>query len=154
MSTWTHVNASIRFDLFRVDDCDYNNVEAIKEFIGPMKSFIDMNMADRLYDYKTDGHDCTLPMGSEGSLRYTVYNDDNKYINVNFFGDLRDYDSEQAIVDYFNELINRDGATIFIRSGIVSIGTFSGVHVYEILDREDYDYDNDFGDRYELSKVN
>lgn len=95
MSQWTHVNASIRFDGIQGSP-----------------------MLPEESDFKID-----LPMGSEGPLNYNIEINPDKScmasISAVFYGDLRDFDSEDAegILPYFTKLC--EGR--FVRSGLIEI---------------------------------
>lgn len=118
MSQWTHVNASIRFD-------------GIQE----------MGMLPNESDFRVN-----LPMGSEGALKYDILlNPDESCMAamaVVFYGDLRDFDSEDAkeILPYFENLCKDR----MIRSGLLEIDIEYG-------DRLFYWY-NDENSRWESVK--
>ena len=119
MSNWTHVVATVRFDSFReytIDDfyklfgkeCLWNDSEDIWE-----------DAENNPQDY--------LPMGSEGSLQLSLWTNPKsshlcKYM-VNIFGDLRDHDNPQAIVDWFNnkltEINESDDYSMWIRQATI-----------------------------------
>lgn len=144
MSTWTHVNAHFRFNSFVVDRCDYNNVREIEKFIGPEFTFKDVLLGEKKFNRYHDKKS-TLPRGSEGSLGYHVYltgHESHERVNIAFYGDLRDFDNAQAIIDYFESFLNAEGAHIYLRSGVVEINTIAGTHSYLVEDiaEEGHDY--------------
>lgn len=107
MSQWTHVNASIRFDGF------LGTGLPTKQELGQICCWEDENTSH------WDNPD--LPCGSEGSIEYEIISNPNKNsiaaMVIVFFGDLRDYDNAQEILEYF-ERITKDK---IIRSGILEI---------------------------------
>lgn len=139
MSTWTHVNAHFRFNLFSIENCDYNNVSEIENYLGPIKTFKDILLGSKNFK-RYYNEDCKLPTGSEGSLRFKVHLDktgSKEYVNISFFGDLRDYDSQESIMDYFKEFLNDKGVYVDLRSGVVTISSIHGINTY--LAKEDYE---------------
>ncbi len=74
-----------------------------------------------LYSDPADWDKCNVPRGSEGSLQYSVWENPqathaSKY-TVSVFGDLRDYDSVDEIVAYFNRISEGQ----IIRQGMFSV---------------------------------
>lgn len=97
MSIWTHVAAIIRID-------------AIKGFAGPQtkKDIEDILGPMALWDGKDEDWDaCSLPCGSEGSLQYQIWENEDKCsasaYTVSVFGDLRDYNETGSIQKWFND---------------------------------------------------
>ena len=79
MSIWTHINASIRYDLN-----------------GRKENLPDFNNTD-------------IPTGSEGKLRYKIVkvkNNGSNVANVIIWGDLRDFTDQTVILNYFNGLVD------------------------------------------------
>lgn len=99
MSNWTHVAGIVRVDCFRLmGGIDFTEV------FGKELKFSD----DQEVWVEADAHpEQFLPMGSEGSLKMTVYeNPDRCHLDaytVSVFGDLRDHDDPKAIVEWFKE---------------------------------------------------
>lgn len=93
MSNWTHVAGIIRIDDFRMDD----KIPDFEKIFGKTVRFKDTNFPEEE----------TLPMGSEGSLEMSVHvNPDKSCLSaytVSLFGDLRDHDSPEEIIDWFKE---------------------------------------------------
>ena len=119
MSVWTHVVASIRIDAFRIFD-DSPNVDTLKSIIGNPCTINDWNP------------DTTIPMGSEGSLEYTIYENPNKShicaFVVTIFGDLRDYDNVDAIYDWLYSLCKKiENNEMSIRNSAAQIECENGV---------------------------
>jgi len=102
MSIWTHVNSSIRFD--------------------HMHGLQDKFDFGRIINYDTEGNwDTIVPCGSEGSLEISIWENPDKSCmaayTVNIFGDLRDYENDKEIINYFNSIVKGK----MIRSGFFSI---------------------------------
>lgn len=97
MSNWSHVAAIIR-----IDDMQFFNQEVpnFEEIMGKTMDYEDLPCYD--YEYREEDF---LPMGSEGSLKMTVWvNPDKSHISsytISIFGDLRDHDSTSKIIDWF-----------------------------------------------------
>lgn len=100
MSQWTHVNGSIRVD----------GIPGMmqKPNLGIIKTWEDGNFDD-----------ATVPCGSEGSLQYRIYEVGNGlvWLNIQIWGDLRDYDNTPEIIKW----INKSFKGYIIRSGIIEI---------------------------------
>lgn len=120
MSNWSHVAGIIRIDTIRGLSPDLDIEELIgKEcrFDDPMKTWIDMESNPDKY----------LPMGSEGSLHMDVWdNPDHSSISaytVSIFGDLRDHDSAQSIVDWFKSKCKEiDSSEVgWIRQAVITV---------------------------------
>jgi hypothetical protein len=108
MSQWTHVNASIRFD------------EIMN--IGLLPTEKELGKICRWEDEDTSHWDNPdLPCGSEGSIDYKIIkNPDGSCMAamvVVFFGDLRDYDNADEILNYFERVTKGK----MIRSGVLEI---------------------------------
>lgn len=105
MSQWTHVNGSIRIDAIRISGFP----ELDKSIFGKQSQWED--------DFESKN----IPTGSEGSLTWLLWENPSKSsmaaYTLNIFGDLRDYDDEQGILDYLNQ-ITKDQ---IIRGGICEI---------------------------------
>jgi hypothetical protein len=114
MSIWTHVTGIARVDSFRIleDELDFSQIFE-KEL-----EFEDSNFDDAI-----NNPDKYLPFGSEGSLKMTVWDNPDKFqmaaYTVSIFGDLRDYDEPEKIIEWFknkcSKLLVRD-AVITARS--------------------------------------
>ena len=119
MSQWTHINASIRFDGIQGTEL----LPTEKE-LGKICRWGD----------KDDSHweNPDLPCGSEGSLEYKIIlNPDQNSLAamvVVFYGDLRDYDDVDEIIDYFNKIVKNKS----IRSGILEIDLeYENILIYQ-----------------------
>lgn len=94
MSIWTHVLGTIRFDSWPGLDAPEPDVGCPCHFTDPPEQW------DK----------CNIPCGSEGSLKISKWEDPSKSTVAKYtftiFGDLRDYDNEQEIINYFNRITN------------------------------------------------
>ncbi len=108
MSVWTQINGCIRIDGIEVLDPSMN--KKVLEILGRTCSFEDPEEA---WDA------CTVPCGSEGSLQYKVLKVGGGLVlyTVPIWGDLRDYDDEQEIIDWFNRVTVDNG--LMIRSAVL-----------------------------------
>lgn len=101
MSTWTHITGTIRFDGIADlmpspelgNTCNYSSEE-------------------KLWD------SCNVPCGSEGSLQHNLQTNPDSMAKwvATFWGDLRDYEDEEEVINYFNRIV--EGR--MIRQGIFS----------------------------------
>lgn len=93
MSTWTHVIGSIRFD-----------------GLPGMTPDPDCGTQCTFEDDEEQWDKCNIPCGSEGSLIVSSWRDPSGQglarDTVTIFGDLRDYEDEQAIIDYFHRIVS------------------------------------------------
>ena len=119
MSTWTHINASIRFDGIFQEELP------TEKDLGKMCKWEDE-------DY-SHWDNAELPCGSEGSIEYRIIKNEIPdclaTMVVVFYGDLRDYDDIEEVLSYFIRITNGR----FIRSGILEIvvGDETQVFKYE-----------------------
>lgn len=101
MSNWSHVAGVIRVDNFRLDSDIKRDWD--KE-IGKECLF---HSPEKLWEEVEANPNNFLPMGSEGSLQKSVWeNPDVSHLaayTITIFGDLRDHDNPQAIVNWFRE---------------------------------------------------
>ena len=109
MSNWTHVAAIARIDDLRFDE----SIPDFEEIFGRT-----LNHKDPLskWEEAREHPEKFLPMGSEGSLNMSVWvNPDESCVaayTVSIFGDLRDHDSPQEIVDWFTNKIRDDNLMV------------------------------------------
>ena len=127
MSTWTHINGSIRIDGIPMLQQEIATKENVQKIIGNTCSFED----DEIVWDK-----CTVPCGSEGSLQYEVVKagDGLTLWTVCVFGDLRDYDDLEEVTGWFNKITKESG--LMIRSAILEIGV-EGQDVIVLRHEED-----------------
>ena len=114
MSVWTHVCGCIRVD--DIPRKDYDRKEEIRRIMG--------NMTD--CDEYFGG--TTLPCGSEGSLRYEILQNPSEGCIARFtipvWGDLRDYNDDEAIEEWFNDVCSQ----MWIRDAVININVEGGVN--------------------------
>lgn len=112
MSNWTHVAA-----VARIDAWPWDNLKP-EDIFGKTVRYEDDAEA---WEEAETHPERFLPLGSEGSLEISVWenperNDLAKY-SVMIFGDLRDHDSPQAIVDWFKDKL----AGLMIRQATIVV---------------------------------
>lgn len=118
MSTWTHVAATVRIDGFRFSDDqptpDWDEIFGKEcQFDAPSEVWDDCEEHPEKY----------LPCGSEGTLQKTAWiNPDSHMVaayTVTIFGDLRDYDSPETIIEWFKKIVNSDA--IDVRQACITV---------------------------------
>jgi enterochelin esterase-like enzyme len=91
MSIWTHVLGAVRIDSL------------------PGFPKLDIGKTCTFDDDEKAWDECDVPCGSEGSLNVLVWENPHKSslakYTVTVFGDLRDYDDKEEIIQYFNRII-------------------------------------------------
>lgn len=96
MSVWTHVNGVVRLNDYSFLSSKRNTRKDVEKIIGPMCLFHNWN------------ENTKLPLGSEGSIEYKVIQSTEESnlarFNIIFWGDLRDYDDLNEIIQWFNNL--------------------------------------------------
>ena len=109
MSQWTHINAVIRFDVIRVLGMKMPDLGKTLNYEGD----------DDISDWEDE--ECTVPCGSEGSMRYQVWENPSPNsaagYTAMFWGDLRDYSDVEKIFNYFVKITSGQ----MIRSGLLEI---------------------------------
>lgn len=117
MSTWTHVAATVRIDDFRFSD--NQTIPDWDEIFGKECLF---KSPREVWDDCYEHPEKYLPCGSEGTLQKTAWiNPDSHMIaayTVTIFGDLRDYDSPDKIIEWFKEKV--DPGKIGIRQAVIT----------------------------------
>lgn len=128
MSNWTHVAGIIR-----VDGMDMEARDAFDRVIGKECLY------DSPYEVWEDASahpDKYLPMGSEGSLRKTIWENPDKdcldSYTISIFGDLRDHDSIIDIIDWFKAKCKE----LCVRNAVITVenelyGTETYTYTYE-----------------------
>lgn len=111
MSTWAHVAGVIRVDDLRVIPTSV--LADLKERLGPIKHYAD----------DVDEETVKLPLGSEGSLQYSIYENPDKstmtaYV-ITIWGDLRDYEETDSIAEWLKTTF--DPNTTWIRQGVMEM---------------------------------
>lgn len=114
MSIWTHVNCCIRYD----------RIEGVMDY-PPIESKIgntyDPYSNDEVVDNRLSNF--LMPFGSEGSLNFSVWKNPHKNsfptYTVSIFGDLRDYDNVDELINYFKKITVDSGE--MIRNAVMEI---------------------------------
>lgn len=121
MSNWTHVAGIIRIDAVRLEDETVE--EATRMFENYFGKELRYHSEDELW-YEADEHpEKFLPFGSEGSLTMSVWvNPDLDSITsytVSIFGDLRDHDDPDAIIEWFEGKCKSE--YIYVRNACITV---------------------------------
>ena len=118
MSNWTHVAGVIRIDDLRFD----NTTPDFEKLIGKECLF---NSPHELWEDADKHPQDFLPMGSEGTLRKSVWiNPDRGHVAayvVTIFGDLRSHDDPNAIVRWFKGKIKDILNTNWVRNATIIV---------------------------------
>lgn len=137
MSNWTHVAGVIRVNYMKWDDIpelDFDELLGKECLYGDWKAFEDRDKHPKSY----------LPMGSEGSLQKSVWiNPKDSHAaryTVSIFGDLRDHDSCDEIIEWFKnkcKFINNREAPGFIRQATITVDNeYNGTKSYTYVEEE------------------
>ena len=127
MSNWTHVAAIFRVDSFSHEGKDFTKI------FGKELDYYD---STEKWNEASDHPEHFLPLGSEGSLQMSVWeNPDESCMNVftiSVFGDLRDHDSIEEIIKWFDEKCSM----LWIRQAVITVenernGTQTKTYGYE-----------------------
>lgn len=108
MSNWTHVAGVMRVDYVKwdEDELELDFDKLLGKECHDYASFVNANKRPELY----------LPMGSEGSLQKSVWINPNdshcSRYTVSIFGDLRDHDSCDEIIEWFENKCKALGGSI------------------------------------------
>lgn len=121
MSYWTHVCGCIRVDSLRLNKEDnQKDNERIEEVLGKIIQFDDIE-----WDWNiTKKYKTKLPMGSEGSLKYSIMNNPLYCIAahvITIWGDLRDYGEEMEDIQYIEDWFNDVCSKFNIRQAVLTI---------------------------------
>ena len=133
MSNWTHVAGIIRIDgLVYFGEPDFDEIIG-KECLWESPEAVWKDAKDHPEKY--------LPMGSEGSLQKSVWvNPDKSCLasyTVSVFGDLRDHNNADAIVEWFKGKCK----SMWVRNAVITVenelyGTKTYTYVYEEEEEE------------------
>lgn len=117
MSTWTHVAAVVRIDDFR-----FSGDQTIPDWNEMFGKECHYCSSRELWDDCEKHPEKYLPCGSGGTLRKTAWiNPDPHQVTaytVTIFGDLRNYDSPDKIIEWFKEKV--DPGKIGIRQAVIT----------------------------------
>lgn len=116
MSVWTHVAAVVR-----IDDLPFLGETDWKEYFGK-ECLYDSDI--EVWSDKNKHPDQYLPMGSEGSLRSSLWSNPDTHsmaaYTIMIFGDLRDYTTPGTIIDWFKEKLN---GIMMVRQAVITVET-------------------------------
>ena len=104
MSIWTHVAGVARVDDICFDGKHYIDLAKLKRRLGRMALWEDED-AEESWDK------CKLPLGSEGSVEYTLdTNPDNCCLSAHVltvWGNLRDYQDIEGVVKWWKKTLRK-----------------------------------------------
>ena len=125
MSCWLHVAGVIRVDGFRFDDNPELN---FNKLIGKECLW---GSDEKVWDDQRKHPEKYLPMGSEGSLRKTIWKNPNKSAvsayTVTIFGDLRDKSNDEEIITWFKEKCKQ----VWVRNAVITVsGGYEGIKTW------------------------
>lgn len=139
MSNWTHVAGVMRIDDIRFDE----SMPDFEKIFGKELRWEDLVNWPEDIELKKEEY---LPLGSEGSLEMLVHVNEDihcmaAYV-ITIFGDLRDHDSPDKIINWFKEkydLINSSNefvggvrqACITVENEWTGVGTWTAAEVEE-----------------------
>lgn len=130
MSMWVHVAAVVRIDSFGpVPD------ERVIDIFGKQCLYGDDS---KVWDHMRKFPEQYLPMGSEGSLKMSVWHNPDESAmpstTVTIFGDLRDRDNADYLIKWFKEKCNLCDKILIVRQAVITIDP-------EFLEPVTYRYD-------------
>ena len=125
MSQWTHAVGCIRVD--GSPQAFGSRIEAVREVLGKVVTFDDLCKQEG----PEDAILTTLPMGSEGSMRYHIIEYDKGlcWLSIPVWGDLRNFDDADAIIKWFKGVCeklctpNRANGLIVVRDAVIRVVT-------------------------------
>ena len=135
MSNWTHVAGIVRIDTF--DTANPETEEQIRKVFGKA---VDWDSPEELWEEYHAHPEVFLPCGSEGSLDMTIWINPDRFClpraTVSIFGDLRDHDDPNEIVEWFKEKCSK----FWIRNASIVVNNeWNGVRTWHSCGEEDED---------------
>ena len=131
MSNWTHVAGIIRVDSIRDEGMGKVDFDEIlgKECLWGFPS--------EVWKDADENPDKYLPMGSEGSLQKSIWENPNKNCiasyTISIFGDLRDHNSTSDIIEWFKERCK----LLWVRNAVITVeNECYGTETYTYVDEE------------------
>ena len=119
MSNWTHVAGIIRVDSFRWEPLEPDFWE---KTIGKECRY---DSPKEVWDEAFDHGERFMPMGSEGSLHMEVWeNPDQSHVDaytVSIFGDLRDRDDPDDVIEWFYKVCDRIEEVFCVRNAVIEV---------------------------------
>ena len=133
MSNWTHVAGIMRLDCFRAvtETPDFDKMIG-KECLWNSNSSVWNDQREHKEDY--------MPMGSEGSLQKSVWVNPNTgdmdAFTISIFGDLRDHDSADEIIEWFKEKCKTvEKYNCYVRNAVITAeNEWNGVRTWTYED--------------------
>jgi hypothetical protein len=127
MSNWTHVAGIIRVDGMARQDFD--------KIIGKECLW---SSPSEVWEDAEANPDKYLPMGSEGSLQKTVWENPDKSCldsyTISIFGDLRDHHSTSDIIEWFKEKCK----LLWVRNAVITVyNEWCGTETYTYKESEE-----------------
>lgn len=117
MSNWVHVNGVFRIDSIRSIDPEFKP----EEIFGKQCLFKD---SEEVWNDFSDNPDDFLPAGSEGTCEMSVWEDPDPCsiaaYTVSIFGDLRDCNSTNNILQYFIKVCRKINKNYMIRQAVIT----------------------------------
>ena len=132
MSNWTHVAGIIRVDGLRIDDIEEVDFDKIigKECLWGSPS--------EVWKDADENPDKYLPMGSEGSLQKSIWENPDKSClasyTISIFGDLRDHYSTSEIIEWFKSKCKE----LWVRNAVITVyNELYGTETYTYKESEE-----------------
>lgn len=117
MSNWSHVAGIVRIDWLRFSDEDGIDSDMLERLFGKSFGFGSFPEEAETHPEKF------LPFGSEGSLDISLWENPDKHClaayTVSVFGDLRDHDDPDAIIDWFKEKCTN--GNVWVRNACITV---------------------------------
>ena len=130
MSLWTHVNGSLRVKNMKAQ----LGKKSVKKYKKELESLF---KTVSFYDESKKWKQCNVPCGSEGSLSVSIWvSEEGDLSTINFFGDLRGFYNDLAIIEWIDNIIADN--SFFIRDGVMTVN--GKVYVYK-EERDDKTFD-------------
>ena len=121
MSNWTHAAGIIRIDFIRFEE--FSKEEYLNDLHDIFGKEVTFESSSELWNEAYEHPERFLPLGSEGSLEMDVWVNPNKSsiaaLTVSIFGDLRDHDSPDEIVEWFNDKC--ENSDLMIRNAVITV---------------------------------
>ena len=114
MSQWTHVCGCVR-----IDSLEHESVNSRIETV--FGKTVCWGSPTEMWGEQENYPELYTPTGSEGGIQYDVWENPKKYIaashSVSIFGDLRDYNNVEEIIEWFNKICK----AFVIRDAVLNI---------------------------------
>ena len=121
MSNWTHAAGIIRIDFIRFEE--FSKEEYLNDLHDIFGKEVTFESSSELWNEAYEHPERFLPLSSEGSLEMDVWVNPNKSsiaaLTVSIFGDLRDHDSPDEIVEWFKDKC--ENSDLMIRNAVITV---------------------------------